>query len=37
MPVSEIPSVLKDLSMDRITWADVCQKYPKFEQQEATK
>jgi len=37
MPVEDIPTVLRDLSLSRTTWETVCQKYPKFEQQETTK
>jgi glycyl-tRNA synthetase len=37
MPVDDIPSVLKALSNDKMTWEGVVAHYPKFEQQEAKK
>jgi len=36
MPLDDIPSVVKQLSTERISWQQVTEKYPKFEQQEAT-
>ncbi|XP_012265682.2 glycine--tRNA ligase isoform X1 [Athalia rosae] len=35
--LDELPSVVKDLSLGKITWDEVARKYPKFEQQEAAK
>ena len=35
--IEEIPKVLKALANDKMTWAEVQAKYPKFEQQETTK
>ncbi|XP_046419532.1 glycine--tRNA ligase [Neodiprion pinetum] len=35
--LDELPTVVKDLSLCKITWAEVAQKYPKFEQQENAK
>lgn len=37
IPFDEIAGVVRDLSFDKVTWAAVSAKYPKFEQQEATK
>lgn len=37
LPVEDIADVVRDLSYDRIPWTEVAEKYPKFEQQEATK
>ncbi len=37
MPVDEIPSVVRSLALDKMSWNDVVAKYPKFEQQETTK
>nr|BAN20718.1 hypothetical protein [Riptortus pedestris] len=37
LAISEIPGVVRELSIGKITWADVETKYPKFEQQEASK
>jgi len=34
IPLSEIASVVRDLSYGKSTWTEVEQKYPKFEQQE---
>ncbi|XP_003745656.2 glycine--tRNA ligase [Galendromus occidentalis] len=37
-PVDDIPHLIRDLSLGKITWQNEVQpKYPKFEQQEATK
>lgn len=35
-PLEQIGSLARDLSNSRVTWEEVKQKYPKFEQQEAT-
>jgi len=37
IPIDEIADVVRNLAFDKATWADVSVKYPKFEQQEATK
>lgn len=37
LAISEIPGVVRELSNGKITWANVEAKYPKFEQQEASK
>jgi len=37
MPLDDIPSVVKQLATEKISWTQVTQKYPKFEQQEASK
>lgn len=37
LPIADIAEVVRDLSYDKVTWAEVSNKYPKFEQQEATK
>lgn len=34
--LDELPTVVRDLSYGKITWAEVEAKYPKFEQQEST-
>lgn len=34
LPLADVPAVVRDLSNSKISWADVEQKYPKFEQQE---
>lgn len=36
IPVEEIADVVRDLSFSKTTWNNVTEKYPKFEQQEAT-
>lgn len=36
LQLDELPSVVRDLSYDKITWSEVEAKYPKFEQQEST-
>merc|ERR1712156_558617 len=36
-PIDEIPQVVKSLANDKLTWKEVQQKYPKFEQQENAK
>lgn len=35
--VSEIAQVVRDLSYGKVQWSEVESKYPKFEQQEASK
>lgn len=37
LPLTEIAGVVRDLSNSKISWAQVEQKYPKFEQQETVK
>ncbi|XP_041974738.1 glycine--tRNA ligase [Aricia agestis] len=37
LPLADVPGVVRDLSNSKILWADVQNKYPKFEQQETTK
>jgi len=37
MPLDDIPKVVKELATEKISWQQVTQKYPKFDQQEATK
>lgn len=37
IPLDEIAEVVRNLSYSKIGWADVAAKYPKFEQQEASK
>lgn len=37
MPVEDVAPVIKAMSSDKMTWAQVTEKYPKFEQQETTK
>ena len=37
IPIDEIPQVVKSLANDKLTWKEVQQKYPKFEQQENAK
>lgn len=37
IPLDEIAGVVRDLSFDKVSWASVAAKYPKFEQQETTK
>ena len=36
MPVDDIPSVVRELSLGKLSWQQVLDKYPKFEQQEAS-
>ena len=36
LQLDEIPNVVRDLSNGKLTWLEVEQKYPKFEQQETT-
>lgn len=35
--IVELPKVVSDLCRAKITWDEVMAKYPRFEQQEATK
>lgn len=35
--LDDVVAVVKALSVGKMKWADVAAKYPKFEQQEATK
>lgn len=35
LPLADVACVVRDLSNGKISWADIEQKYPKFEQQEA--
>lgn len=35
--LSEVPTVVRDLSNSKISWSDIEKKYPKFEQQENVK
>ena len=37
MPIEDIPGVIAKLSYDKISWKDVTDKYPRFDQQETTK
>lgn len=37
IPLEDIANVVRDLSFSKRTWADIEGKYPKFEQQEASK
>ena len=37
IPLDEIADVVCDLALGKIEWSEVESKYPKFEQQEATK
>lgn len=37
MPVKDIAGVIRALANDKMSWEEVTQKYPKFEQQETTK
>ncbi len=36
MPVADIPGLIRSLSLGKTSWKEVCEKYPKFEQQEAS-
>jgi len=36
MPLDDIPTVVKQLSTEKVTWQQISEKYPKFEQQEAS-
>lgn len=35
--IDEIADIVRDLSYDKVTWNEISNKYPKFEQQETTK
>merc|ERR1719189_1445761 len=37
MPLDEVASIVRAMSNDKMSWTDVTQKYPIFEQQETTK
>uniref|UniRef100_A0A224XJA3 Glycine--tRNA ligase n=1 Tax=Panstrongylus lignarius TaxID=156445 RepID=A0A224XJA3_9HEMI len=37
VPISDIPFLVKNLCSEKMTWEDAQKKYPKFEQQEATR
>lgn len=37
LPLTDVASIVRDLSNSKITWDDVEKKYPKFEQQETVK
>lgn len=37
IPLADIADVVRNLAFSKIEWSDVTAKYPKFEQQEATK
>merc|ERR1712029_1005434 len=37
MPIEDIPGVIARLSNDRISWKEITDKYPKFDQQENKK
>ncbi|CAH1238658.1 GARS [Branchiostoma lanceolatum] len=37
LPIDDVPQVVSDLSGGRITWADVENKYPKFQAQETSR
>ncbi|XP_068628464.1 glycine--tRNA ligase [Battus philenor] len=37
IPLSDVPTVVRDLANARLSWANVEEKYPKFEQQENVK
>ncbi|KPI95383.1 Glycyl-tRNA synthetase [Papilio xuthus] len=37
LPLEDVSAIVRDLANARITWSDVENKYPKFEQQENTK
>ncbi|EEB20131.1 glycyl-tRNA synthetase, putative [Pediculus humanus corporis] len=37
VPVEDIPDLVSNLSKSKITWNEVTQKYPKFEQQDSVK
>merc|ERR1719203_245214 len=37
MPLEDVASVVKAMSNDKMSWQQVTEKYPKFEQQETTK
>ncbi|GBP08253.1 Glycine--tRNA ligase [Eumeta japonica] len=35
LPIADVPFVVRDLSNSKVTWANIENKYPKFEQQES--
>lgn len=37
LPLADVPAVVRDLANSKISWSDIQQKYPKFEQQENVK
>ena len=37
MPLDDVAPLVRALSNDKMSWTDVTEKYPIFEQQEATK
>ena len=37
MPVDDMGPILRSLASDKMSWAEVTQKYPSFQQQETTK
>lgn len=37
IPLDEIADIVRNLAFDKVTWNEVSNKYPKFEQQETTK
>jgi hypothetical protein len=37
MPVDDLPAVVRKLVIGKLTWEEVLNTYPRFEQQEATK
>ena len=37
MPIEDVAPVVKAMSKDKMSWEQVTEKYPKFEQQETTK
>lgn len=37
LQLDELPKVVSDLSFERTAWQSVAEKYPKFEQQDATR
>lgn len=37
VPLDDIADLVRNLAFDKVNWADVSNKYPKFEQQETTK
>ena len=37
MPIEDVAPVVRAMSHDKMSWQQVTEKYPKFEQQETTK
>ena len=35
--IADLPQLMSDLSLDKVTWDEVSKQYPEFVQQEATK